>query len=579
MKELRAMKSIFNKPFPANVFLQETLLLLAFACPAQDLSQIGKTDPMQISGYAGTEFYGRFGRTAGLAYPSNSLIWNIGLNTSLYGWNLPFSVTYSDARLRWQQPFNHFSLQPSWKWIHLYLGDASMNFSPYSLNGHQFSGAGAELEPPGGNWKFSLMSGRLQKAISPDTAAGINGLRQRYGYGFMGEFASGKISLGTGIFYASDVRNNREVRSDSLTPPPSENLVVHLRAMASIQEKVQAGFEYACSFFTPDTRMDESDYRGIFLVPHRQGSGHYNATRINVRYSSSFGVLGFTAERVDPGYTSLGTWNIPNDFASYSVSHAGDALQKKISWALSSGWQHDNLKNLKKNTSWRLVHTLNLSYQVTQALFLQATWSNFTRYVYLRTAEEQLGMQNPWQDADTLRHRQVTESGSLHCSWQKEGKTNLRHQISFDLCRNTSRENTTGNTMNRGIFITASGSYTFTTSNNGLNSSISFQYSKSTAGEFSSAFLGPAIAMRKLLAEKKLPVFITVSYNKTWQGTMNGNLFCIRTGVSYNHKMHSTGINAGMITRKMRNSGSSKKEVTLICTYRCTLDGKKNRLR
>jgi hypothetical protein len=67
-------------------------------------------------------------------------------------------------------PFNRFSIAPSYKWVKVYAGYTSMQFSPYSLAGHELFGGGVELSPDNG-FKISALFGRLKKASNGDDGA------------------------------------------------------------------------------------------------------------------------------------------------------------------------------------------------------------------------------------------------------------------------------------------------------------------------------------------------------------------------------------------------------------------------
>lgn len=554
--------------------------LLSLACmqiPGQDLSLIGKSEPLQITGSAGLQYYGRPGHQSGSPYPSAGTIWQVGLTASLYGWNLPFSATYSNASLRWQQPFNRLSLQPSWKWIRIYLGDASMNFSPYSLNGHQFTGAGTELEPAGGKWKISVMGGRLLRQTFPDTLHGLPGVRQRMGYGLAGEYHQEKFSFGAGIFYASDEKNNRAQAPDSLLESPAENLVFHFRGTAGFIENLQVQYEYAVSFFTPDRRGPELKPDILYPMEFRNGSARYNAFKTGATYTTGIGSIGLSAERVDPGYKTLGAYYHLNDFENYTFRYAGAALQKKLTWSVSSGWQYDNLARQKRSTSRRLLHHLNMTYIPSDALQVNITYSDFSRYMYLRPAQEYLSSIDPWKEADTLHYRQVTGTWGGNAFWQKEDRAGNRHQVSFTYSRNISREQSADTLSSRGRFVSASGGYTFTKPGNALSCSTIIQYNNSQTGEISSAYLGPAFSLRKSLAGKKIQAYSIFSYNKTWQDKeKTGHVLTGRGGISCRQKSHTFDLTLGTAWRTTAEH-PNRKEFTVDFSYRYSFSVKKEK--
>ncbi len=99
---------------------------------------------------------------------------------------MPVSYSYSNQgdNFNYRIPFNfnRLSLHPKYRWITAHIGDVSMNFSPYTLNGHQFTGGGLELNLKN-NLKIGVMTGRLLKAIEDDGNPRSVPAFKRMGYG------------------------------------------------------------------------------------------------------------------------------------------------------------------------------------------------------------------------------------------------------------------------------------------------------------------------------------------------------------------------------------------------------------
>src|SRR5688500_5438389 len=125
--------------------------LSAVSSHGQNLESIGKEKPIKISGgiAANQIFYTASGIESRRDPYSYFLTGNI--NFGLYGWNVPLSFSLSNQNVSFQQPFNQYSIHPSYKWITAHVGYTSMMFSPYTLSGHIFKGAGVDLTP-GEKW-------------------------------------------------------------------------------------------------------------------------------------------------------------------------------------------------------------------------------------------------------------------------------------------------------------------------------------------------------------------------------------------------------------------------------------------
>ena len=121
------------------------------------------------------------------------------LNFNLAGlYNVPLSFTYSNQNFNFPNPFkfNRLSFHPSYKWATAHIGDVSMAFSPYTLNGHQFSGGGFDLNPEG-KFKISAMYGRFLKATEydPEQPSALTAYK-RMGYGIKTAYEFDFMKLG-----------------------------------------------------------------------------------------------------------------------------------------------------------------------------------------------------------------------------------------------------------------------------------------------------------------------------------------------------------------------------------------------
>jgi hypothetical protein len=128
-----------------------------------------------------------------------------------------------------------------------------MTFSPYTLNGHLFTGFGVDLTPQG-KFKVSAMYGRLLKSNEYNiTIPEAIPSYKRYGYGFKTAYAFEKVNLGVIFFKATDV-----VSSLSNPVPfelgltPKENVAVSFETSFKLFQKLQVSTEYASSSITED---------------------------------------------------------------------------------------------------------------------------------------------------------------------------------------------------------------------------------------------------------------------------------------------------------------------------------------
>lgn len=198
---------------------------------AQNIESIGKEKPLSISGGVSLSqiFYGVSGiesRRDPYTYFASG-----NVNFSLYGWSVPVSFSISNQNTSFQQPFNQYSLHPTYKFVTAHIGYASMSYSPYTVSGHIFLGAGIDVVPEG-KWKFSGLYGRFLKAVElTSDSTGINTpAYERMGYGFKASYGSGGNQVDIILFHGEDDINSINPLPDSIEVRPEENIVASIGA-------------------------------------------------------------------------------------------------------------------------------------------------------------------------------------------------------------------------------------------------------------------------------------------------------------------------------------------------------------
>ena len=220
---------------------------------AQNLESIGKSSPIKLTGGLSVNqiFYAANG-ISNRRDPYNYFL-GANLNLNLYGLSLPFSFTYSNQESSFRQPFNQFSLSPTYKWVTGHFGYTSMNFSPYSLNGHIFEGAGLDLKPSE-LWEINVMYGRLQRAVQPDTSQQENILPvyKRRGYGLKVKYGTSSDFIALSLFRSMDDIESLSNIDEASGVLPEENLVTSLNFSKQLIKKISVKGEYAISMLTRD---------------------------------------------------------------------------------------------------------------------------------------------------------------------------------------------------------------------------------------------------------------------------------------------------------------------------------------
>ncbi len=257
------------------------LINLTFASYGQNLDQIGKVPLVRYNGgiSANGIFYdGAANRSPFTYFVTGNLNFNI---SGIY--NIPLSFSYTNQDFGFTTPFkiNRLSISPSYKWVTTHIGDVSMSFSPYTLNGHQFTGGGVDLTP-NGPFKISALYGRFLRSteFNEDNPQVIPAY-ERFGFGVKTSYDFNKISVGLIFFSAKDDENSLENPvPTTLEFTPQENTVVSAEASFSIFEKAKINIEYALSGVTEDTRITESRTSNgalSFLLNENLSTNYFNA--------------------------------------------------------------------------------------------------------------------------------------------------------------------------------------------------------------------------------------------------------------------------------------------------------------
>lgn len=550
-EKLRACKRLI-----ALVFMQ-TLLFTAYA---QQLDQVGKKGGLKING----------GINMNHVYKTNvsgdmnpySVVLSGNINTSIYGMSVPLTFTWSNYQWTYTQPFNQFSLSPSYKWVTAHLGWSSMTFSPYSLNGHSFSGVGLDLTP-NDKWKISVMYGRLLKELKGDTLQGYNPQYQRYGTGINTQYNFEFGEIGVHFFRGWDDEHKPVDYIDSLGITPQENVVLGTTFSVRPLKNIAVRGEVSVTSLTQDKRISSAtDWNGAATFRH-------HAFKTDVSYSTRIGSIGAGVEFVEPGYNTLGSYYMVNDFVNYTLNLATSILNGKISTAASVGIRETNLNNQSETDQRDVVENINVSFSPTDKLNFSATYSNFYNYSFVRPLFDETNTHTDYELMDTLRFTQINENFALNGNWRFKETEEQKHSLmaGFNIQQATqSQSEAVENSNSR--FINASGGYSLGLTATALTLSVNVNYSRNKMPESLNEAYGPIISVSKSMLEKTLRHRLSLSWNGTYVDKVkNGDVYTARVGSSYTiKKKHSFNLNVAW-SKRQRNTGSNSSYTTVTFGY------------
>ncbi|GAA0872315.1 hypothetical protein GCM10009117_14620 [Gangjinia marincola] len=507
--------------------LLSLLSLSSISFFAQDLTQIGKADLFTLSGgiNANTIFYDGTALRDPFTY-----ILSGNLNANISGiYNIPISFSYSNQDFEYSQPFkfNRLSIHPSYKWVTAHIGDVASSFSPYTVNGHQYTGLGVDITP-NKPYKISAFGGRLIRALEydeerPDQLPAY----RRMGYGIKSSYQFKKANVGLTIFGAKDDESSlNQPVPDETGITPKENLVVSLDGGITLFDKAVLGAEFATSAVTQN--LNAADAEGNigalgFAFDEKTTTNYYNAFNVRLDYAILKGTIGAGYERIDPGYNTFGAYFFNNDLENITVNATQTLFKDKLSLGVNAGLQKDNLDNKKSSQQERTVVAVNANLTASERLSLSGSYSNFQSFTNIRSQFDYINQVTAVDNLDSLNFRQLTQNANLAANYrlsknEKKPQTinvNLSYQDTQDIQEEEFNQFET--TINTNEFFNGATSYTLGFTDLALSVSAAYNATITSAAEVETLTMGPSLAVNKQFFEKKLRSSLSSSYNTSSQ--------------------------------------------------------------
>lgn len=575
------------------------LLLLCVLTPmsitAQDLENIGsrtvdkiKNSPLKINGgiSANSIFYNSNGRSAREPF-TYFLQGNLNVSWLTFSMPLSYSFTNTGNQLGYQTPFkfNRLSIHPKYKWIQSHIGDVAMTFSPYTLSGHQFTGAGVELTPNGA-FNMSAMYGRLLKATEDDGQQQTLPAFKRIGYGSKLGWEKENYKIGLIGFYAKDDIHSIVAVPDDRNITPKENLVVGLDGEVTIAEHFIIKAEYASTAITQDTRAENTNKKGTglasLLFNSKGSTEYYNAYKIGLDYELDKMKVGLAYERIDPGYETLGAYFFNNDFENVTLNGSRPLFNDKLNISFNAGYQRDDLKNQKTQATSRFVGAVNATLKVTDKVTLTGTYSNFSTHTNssLNQFDDINDSDLTDENLEALNFKQLSQNANVNLNWLlAEGeKNNQNINLNYSLASSANKQAGIIRIGQANNFHNANAVYTIGFPKDNINISTSLNYNYSDIGRDDSDAYGGALDIGKKFFENKLNASLGATYNTNNTKDLTTNVLNFRANTSMVvAEKHNFNLNAIQLFKTAAKQDALN-EVTVTFGYTYTFDiGKKRK--
>lgn len=366
--------------------------------------------------------------SSGNSFGGTPFTYVVGGNLNLYvkGINIPLDFTYSNAQVsvKFQPiPFNKIAIHPRYKSFTFHAGTIAMTFTPYTLNGFQFNGAGIDYAP--GKFKLSVLGGKFLKGSgdyiqNPDAPPTYS----RTGMGIAGSYQFDKIYVGANIFYATDDTSSAKHIPVEQGVKPKQNLVASFVSNGELK-----GFKYSVEFAnslmtndltSPLLYKDNTAFSGLL---NRNGTtGSKQAQNIRLSRSIKTVNLGMSYEKVDFNYETLGSLYTTNGFENTSLTFHMPLFKGKLDLSSQLGIQHmlvnkeDTATSQKSNS---LLTNININYTPTQKLSFNGSYSNTKGVTDFRNLNNIANQNNlvPYY-LDSLRLVQLNTNMSVNANYQ-----------------------------------------------------------------------------------------------------------------------------------------------------------------
>ncbi|MEW7279193.1 hypothetical protein ABW636_11425 [Aquimarina sp. 2201CG1-2-11] len=508
-----------------------------------DIENVGKAKPIKVSGVISAN---------GVYYDANqnnnrepfTYFLRGNLNVSIYGFTVPISYSFTNQgdNLDYALPFNfnRISLHPKYKWVTAHIGNVSMNFSPYTLSGHQFTGGGVDLAPPG-DFTISAMAGQLLKATPDDGDERTIPAFSRMGYGIKVNYEKERYKVGVIGFYAKDNITSIDSVPEAKGILPKENLVVSANTEVKITNEFTLAAEYAATAITQDLRAAESNEgaKGVASVVfnNRSSTEYYKAFNAHLNYSIGRTSVGIGYERIDPGYETLGAYFFNNDFENITLHTASSFFKDKLTLAMNVGYQRDDLQNSKPNATNRIVGAINVGYTFSDRLNLTGSYSNFQTYTNIKPNQFDVINDDNLLDneLEELDYRQLSQNATFGINYVLSQKKNANQNIAFNYALNDVA-NEQGGVVRIGdasTFHNGSLSYTIAFPEQNLDITTGVNATYNTIGTEDATTWGPNVGLGKRFFDKKLGTRLGLSYNETQNTTSKTQVANARVNLTY----------------------------------------------
>jgi hypothetical protein len=450
---------------------------------------------------------------------------------------MPVNFVYSNAGAStgYQVP-SIYALHPSYKWVKAHVGyGLSMSFSPYTLSGQMFNGAGIELSPKG-ILKVQAMYGEFFKPNEWDSARNVLPKYKRVGAATKIEMKQEQFSIAYNFLYSEDRASSLARNYEMLQILPQKNLAMGIQFSTQWIKNVSFDGEIGGSLLTQDKAAKGENKYGFIgnWINANNSTAFYKAIKLNTTFNAKVFTLGVGYERIDPNYMAHGALNYNNDFQNITGNFSVPMFKNKIVIGGSMGYQNDNIESQKSNETGRLVSSFNAKVTASKKLNFNFTYSNFNSITQVKAYQNSLAGVLP-PNPDSLKflvtNRNLNFGANYMISSNEKKSQNINFQMSYAENASQRGEIQTPKTLNI---------------NNNIGYSLSYVKSKATLN------VGCNLNLTKMDTNQTLNMAPLVSYSQPLK--INKEDLKMNLSLMYNNAIQNG--NSGVKTFSFRGSAS-----------------------
>lgn len=533
------------------------LLLLIFhkteQVAAQNLEKIGKKDMITIGGALNLNsiLYDAYG----FSPRRDPFTWyfNGSLNVTILDVSLPFTYSYSNQQSSYTQPFNMQSCSPKYKWAQAHIGVTSLSYSPYTLSGHVFSGAGIELTPKG--FFAGAMYGRFRKTVAYDALVAEEQVSyKRTGYAFKAGFDNGAHALTVSYFHAADEPASLLFVPAELDLTPMENTAVSLSGKTMLWKVVSLQAEVAASGVTrnifSESETTSSNGWQKWLMPAKSTTEYFRAWKISAGYTAKIFSVALMHEHVDPGYQTFGAYYFNNDLENWTIAPSFRFWESKLSVSFNTGFQRNNLAGDRLSTTQRWVGSVNVACNPSKKWMIAAAYSNFTNYTRNRPQADPFWTPSP---ADTLSFYQVAQQGNGTISY-RFGERKIKHSVALIGSYQVTGQQQSGSLLPSTEILNGNLTWSLQWVKSKFSLTMLSNYNQSTNGALTTQQFGPGFQLGKSFLQNRLRFSGGGVYNRS-----------VANEVLLNHVISYRG--QFSFTPKVRNEKLGRPSLSMNAVY------------